>query len=144
MPRVSSRSGPHRDHLVVCGDDALAARTIDQLTPVRRVRDRDLSVPAAQSPAHICGLLSVRKARVIALQRGGVTDIDWLPSDEYRLAPGTGLFVLAIRAGLGRVLARSRPARAADGSSLASGPADESALLISRIRPVRPSRPVKT
>jgi hypothetical protein len=29
-------------------------------------------------------------ARVIALQRGGVTDIDWLPSDEYRLALGTG------------------------------------------------------
>ncbi|HEY3734146.1 MAG TPA: NAD-binding protein [Streptosporangiaceae bacterium] len=32
MTSVSLRRSPHRDHLVVCGDDALAARTIEELT----------------------------------------------------------------------------------------------------------------
>jgi hypothetical protein len=32
VPTVSLRRTPHRDHLVVCGDDALAARTIEELT----------------------------------------------------------------------------------------------------------------
>jgi Trk K+ transport system NAD-binding subunit len=32
VPSVSLRRSPHRDHLVVCGDDALAARTIEELT----------------------------------------------------------------------------------------------------------------
>jgi hypothetical protein len=31
---------------------------------------------------HICGLPSVREAKVIALRRGGEADIDWSPSDE--------------------------------------------------------------
>jgi hypothetical protein len=32
VPTVSLRRTPHRDHLVVCGDDALAARTVEELT----------------------------------------------------------------------------------------------------------------
>jgi Trk K+ transport system NAD-binding subunit len=32
VPTVSLRRSPQRDHLVVCGDDALAARTIEELT----------------------------------------------------------------------------------------------------------------
>ncbi|HEV2452576.1 MAG TPA: NAD-binding protein [Streptosporangiaceae bacterium] len=32
MPSVSLRRSPHRDHLVVCGDDALAVRTVEELT----------------------------------------------------------------------------------------------------------------
>jgi Trk K+ transport system NAD-binding subunit len=61
---------------------------------------------------------SAGEARVIALQRKGAAGTDWSPPDEYRLAPQDRLFVLATRAGLGRVLARSRPA--APGPSLSS------------------------
>jgi hypothetical protein len=35
--------------------------------------------------------------------------VDWSPRDEYPLEPQDRLFVLATRAGLGRLLARSRP-----------------------------------
>jgi Trk K+ transport system NAD-binding subunit len=48
------------------------------------------------------------RARVIALQRKGMA-VDWAPPDDYPLAVQDRLFVLATRAGLGRVLARSRP-----------------------------------
>lgn len=49
------------------------------------------------------------EARVIGLQRPGMARVDWSPKDEYRLESQDRLFVLATRAGLGRVLARSRP-----------------------------------
>jgi Trk K+ transport system NAD-binding subunit len=48
------------------------------------------------------------RARVIALQRKGMA-VDWAPPDDYPLAVQDRLFVLATRAGLGRVLARIRP-----------------------------------
>jgi Trk K+ transport system NAD-binding subunit len=49
------------------------------------------------------------EARVIGLQRKGTVSVDWSPRDEYPLEPQDRLFVLATRAGLGRLLARSRP-----------------------------------
>jgi Trk K+ transport system NAD-binding subunit len=66
------------------------------------------------------------EARVIALQRHGMT-IDWSPEEDYRLAEQDKLFVLATRAGLGRLLARSSakrsdlsPGTGAPGPSLSS------------------------
>jgi len=49
------------------------------------------------------------EVRVIALRRRGADDVDWSPSRDYRLAPQDRMFVLATRAGLSRVLSRSRP-----------------------------------
>jgi len=48
------------------------------------------------------------QARVIGLQRRGLATVDWAPDDDYSLESADRLFVLATRAGLGRVLARSR------------------------------------
>ena len=46
--------------------------------------------------------------RLIALRRRGGTVADWSPGPDAELAAGDRLVVLATRAGLGRVLARSR------------------------------------
>lgn len=46
--------------------------------------------------------------RLIALRRRGGTAADWSPKPDDELATGDRLVVLATRAGLGRVLARSR------------------------------------
>ncbi len=50
------------------------------------------------------------QARVIALHRRGVEEMDWKPHQGYLLAAQDRMIVLATRAGLGRVLARSAPA----------------------------------
>ena len=47
--------------------------------------------------------------RVIALRKRGSNSLDWSPWNEYRLMPQDRIFVLATRAGLSRVLTRSRP-----------------------------------
>jgi Trk K+ transport system NAD-binding subunit len=47
--------------------------------------------------------------RLIALQRGGAAAASWSPSRDAEIASGDILFVLATRAGLGWVRARSRP-----------------------------------
>ena len=52
------------------------------------------------------------QVRVIALQRPGVDTVDWAPGMQRLLAPQDRIYVLATRAGLSRVLARSQPARA--------------------------------
>ena len=49
------------------------------------------------------------QARVIALRRRGVDEMDWKPHQGYLLSAHDRMIVLATRAGLGRVLARSRP-----------------------------------
>ena len=49
------------------------------------------------------------EVRVIALRKRGSNGLDWSPWNEYRLMPQDRIFVLATRAGLSRVLARSRP-----------------------------------
>jgi Trk K+ transport system NAD-binding subunit len=47
--------------------------------------------------------------RLIALRRRGEADVDWSPRPDDELKAGDRLVVLATRAGLGRVLGRSRP-----------------------------------
>jgi uncharacterized protein with PhoU and TrkA domain len=47
--------------------------------------------------------------RLIALQRQDRDETDWSPSPGAEIAAGDTLFVLATRAGLGRLLERSRP-----------------------------------
>ena len=49
------------------------------------------------------------QVRVIALRRAGAEAVDWSPEREHIVAPGDWLYVLATRAGLSRVLARSQP-----------------------------------
>ena len=46
--------------------------------------------------------------RVIALRRKGADGVDWSPRRGYPISPQDRLYVLATRAGLSRVLARSR------------------------------------
>jgi hypothetical protein len=52
------------------------------------------------------------QVRVIALQRPGVDTVDWAPGKRRPLAPQDRIYVLATRAGLSRVLARSQPVQA--------------------------------
>jgi Trk K+ transport system NAD-binding subunit len=47
--------------------------------------------------------------RLIACCRRGGTEVDWSPRPDDELEAGDRLFILATRAGLGRVLSRSRP-----------------------------------
>jgi Trk K+ transport system NAD-binding subunit len=49
------------------------------------------------------------EVRLIALRRRGADGVDWSPSRDYRLAPQDRVFLLATRAGLSRVLSRSKP-----------------------------------
>lgn len=49
------------------------------------------------------------QVRVIALRRSGAEAVDWSPTRTHRIVPGDRLYVLATRAGLSRVLARSQP-----------------------------------
>jgi Trk K+ transport system NAD-binding subunit len=52
------------------------------------------------------------QVRVIALQRPGVDTVDWAPGKRRLLAPQDRIYVLATRAGLSGVLARSQPVQA--------------------------------
>ena len=49
------------------------------------------------------------EVRVLALRRRGSAALDWSPPNDHRLLPQDRLLVLATRAGLSRVLTRSRP-----------------------------------
>jgi Trk K+ transport system NAD-binding subunit len=51
------------------------------------------------------------QVRVIALQQPAAERVEWSPSHRRLLAPQDRIYVLATRAGLSRVLARSQPAR---------------------------------
>ena len=90
--------------------------------------------PGAELASHRVGEVhTAGQARVIALQRKGMA-VDWAPPDDYRLAPQDRLFVLATRAGLGRVLARSRPLPRG-GPRLIPGPPDTSDVSAERDLP---------
>jgi Trk K+ transport system NAD-binding subunit len=83
-------------------------RTIAVGRHVLLVAEVQLS-PGAELTGHQVGQVHrAGEARVIGLQRRGMPRVDWSPEDEYRLETQDRLFVLATRAGLGRVLARSR------------------------------------
>jgi Trk K+ transport system NAD-binding subunit len=49
------------------------------------------------------------QVRVIGLQRSGTDQVDWSPGRQCPLAAQDRMYVLATRAGLSRVLARSQP-----------------------------------
>jgi hypothetical protein len=49
------------------------------------------------------------QVRVIGLQGSGTDQVDWSPGRQRPLAPQDRMYVLATRAGLSRVLARSQP-----------------------------------
>ncbi|HUK71917.1 MAG TPA: NAD-binding protein [Streptosporangiaceae bacterium] len=67
--------------------------------------DRDSELEgAALAQVHEAG-----QARVIALRRRAVDEMDWKPHQGYLLSAQDRMIVLATRAGLGRVLARSAP-----------------------------------
>ncbi len=84
----------------MCGDDALAARVIEELTTTYGeevtvlLRSRD----QGQGPR-------------IAVQRAGGGAVDWSPARTLRLAAQDRLYVIATRAGLSRVLAGSQAPR---------------------------------
>lgn len=113
VPRLADR----RDHLVVCGDDALAARVIEELTTTY---GEDVTVPKStlcalamtQDPASPPG--PSRRSRHAgpgaAVQRAGGA-VDWSPARTLRLAAQDRLYVIATRAGLSRVLAGSQAPR---------------------------------
>jgi Trk K+ transport system NAD-binding subunit len=96
-------------------------RTIPVGRHVLLVAEVDLSPGAELAGNQVQGVHKASEARVIAVARKGMP-VDWSPPGDYRLAPEDRLYVLATRAGLGRLLARSRPptppenAAAADGS----------------------------
>ena len=52
------------------------------------------------------------QVRVIALRRPGTDQVDWSPGHQRLIAPRDRIYVLATRAGLSSVLARSQPAQA--------------------------------
>jgi Trk K+ transport system NAD-binding subunit len=84
--------------------------------------------PGAELAGH--RMQTVHKAgevRVIALQRKGMT-VDWSAPGDYPLEPEDRLYVLATRAGLGRLLARSRPPAPPESRSTAPGYEDRSDL----------------
>jgi Trk K+ transport system NAD-binding subunit len=84
-------------------------RTIAVGRHVLLVGDVQLSSGAELVGYQVGQVHKAGEARVIGLQRRGLTTVDWSPKNEYPLEPQDRLFVLATRAGLGRVLARSRP-----------------------------------
>ena len=49
------------------------------------------------------------QVRVIAVRRPGTDQVDWSPGNRRQLAPQDRVYVLATRAGLGSILARSQP-----------------------------------
>jgi hypothetical protein len=123
LPRLAAV----RDHLVVCGDDALAARVIEELTttygeevtvvvrsreqaqgpriarlPRVRIIERAELDGAAVATVHQTGLV-----RVLAVQPPGVGPVNWSPAPDLRLDAQDRLYVIATRAGLSGVLARS-------------------------------------
>jgi Trk K+ transport system NAD-binding subunit len=58
--------------------------------------------------AHVDDVHDRSDVRLIALRRRGGTTVDWSPRAGDELRAGDGLVVVATRAGLGRMLARSR------------------------------------
>jgi Trk K+ transport system NAD-binding subunit len=102
-------------------------RTIPVGRHVLLVAEVDLSPGAELAGNQVQKVHKAGEARVIALQRKGMP-VDWSPPGDYRLAPEDRLYVLATRAGLGRLLARSRPPTPPENPAASSGFGDRSDL----------------
>jgi hypothetical protein len=96
-----------RDHLVVCGEDALACRVIEELTS--RYGQSVTALLRSHGPGYGPQIASLPRVRVI--ERPGTDRVDWSPSRRRLLAPQDRIYVLATRAGLSGVLTRSQPPR---------------------------------
>jgi len=84
------RTVPVGRHVLLLAEVPVAAGSELAGQPIRSVHDADA-------------------VRVIALRRRGADSADWAPSPGYVLTPADRLVVLATRAGLSQVLARSEP-----------------------------------
>jgi Trk K+ transport system NAD-binding subunit len=102
-------------------------RTIPVGRHVLLVAEVDLSPGAALAGSQVQEVHKAGEVRVIAVARKGMP-VDWSPPGDYRLAPEDRLYVLATRAGLGRLLARSRPPTPPENPAAASDSADRSDL----------------
>jgi Trk K+ transport system NAD-binding subunit len=102
-------------------------RTIPVGRHVLLVAEVNLS-PGAELAGHqVREVHRAGEVRVIALQRKGLA-VDWSAPGEYRLEPEDRLYVLATRAGLGRLLARSRPLGSGENGPRTPGYGDRSDL----------------
>jgi Trk K+ transport system NAD-binding subunit len=102
-------------------------RTIPVGRHVLLVAEVDLSPGSELAGRELQEVHEAGQARVIALRREGMA-VDWSPPASCRLAPGDRLYVLATRAGLGRLLARSRPPVPPQSGGVGYGPGYRSDL----------------
>lgn len=86
-------------------------RTIPVGRHVLLIADVPVAAGSALDGAPLERVHEAGQARVIALRRRGVDKMDWKPHQGYLLSVQDRMIVLATRAGLGRVLARSTPSR---------------------------------
>src|SRR6185437_9550385 len=84
-------------------------RTIPVGRHVLLIADVVVSAGSELSGQPVESVHQTGEVRVIALHRAAAEGADWSPRVDYRLAPQDRVYVLATRAGLGQVLARSQP-----------------------------------
>jgi Trk K+ transport system NAD-binding subunit len=84
-------------------------RTIPVGRHVLLIADVVVSAGSELSGEPVESVHQTGEVRVIALHRAAAEGADWSPRADYRLAPQDRVDVLATRAGLGQVLARSQP-----------------------------------
>ena len=84
-------------------------RTIPVGRHVLLIADVVVSAGSELSGEPVESVHQTGEVRVIALHRAAAEGADWSPRADYRLAPQDRVYVLATRAGLGQVLARSQP-----------------------------------
>lgn len=82
-------------------------RTIPVGRHVLLIADVPVAAGSALEGAPLERVHEAGQARVIALRRRGADQMDWKPHQGYLLSPQDRMIILATRAGLGRVLARS-------------------------------------
>jgi Trk K+ transport system NAD-binding subunit len=85
-------------------------RTIPVGRHVLLIADVPVAAGAELAGRHVDDVNDGDDVRLIALRRQGGAWVDWAPRPGDELGPQDRLVVVGTRAGLSRVLARSRPA----------------------------------
>jgi Trk K+ transport system NAD-binding subunit len=85
-------------------------RTIPVGRHVLLIADVGVRAGAELVGQRVAGVHQTGEVRVIALRRAAAGRVDWAPPPDYPIAPQDRVYVLATRAGLSRLLARSQPA----------------------------------